>query len=130
MSIHMYLKCIYFQIQLLLSNGADVLARTADGWQPLHSASRWNCVRVAELLLHNGAIINSQSHGGLTPLHLACAEHDNIDVVELLLSWPGVDVDVLSRAGQTPAHLAAQSSVLDHLFRMAAPSVSHLYPDV
>ncbi|XP_076451603.1 ankyrin repeat domain-containing protein 49-like [Babylonia areolata] len=112
----------------LIQKGGDVGRRTADGWQPLHSACRWNCLRVAELLLTSGADINSQSIGGLTPLHLACSEHDSVEVVELLLSWPGLRVDVLSRAGQTPVDLAAQSEALDYLFRMAAPSVNELYP--
>ena len=29
-------------MEILISNGADVLARTEDGWQPLHSACRWS----------------------------------------------------------------------------------------
>ncbi|KAK7093373.1 ankyrin repeat domain-containing protein 49-like [Littorina saxatilis] len=114
--------------EYLLSNGANLLARTEDGWQPLHSACRWNCARVAELLLHNGAEINSQSNGGLTALHLACSEHDAVEVVELLLWWPSVDVNVVCNGGQTPAQLAAQSAVLDHLFHMASPSINQLHP--
>ncbi|KAL8568099.1 hypothetical protein ACOMHN_000323 [Nucella lapillus] len=110
----------------LLLNGADVLARTADGWQPLHSACRWNCLGTAELLLHRGAEINSQSHGGLTPLHLACSEYNSLEAVELLLWWPAVRVDLASHGGQTPANLAGQSAALDHLFRMAAASVTQL----
>ena len=125
-SAFLYLR----HFQLLLSKGADVLVRTEDGWQPLHSACRWNCVRVAALLLHNGAEINSQSNGGLTPLHLACSEHDSVEVVQLLLSSLAVDINIVSHAGQTPAQLASQSAVLDHLFRMAAPSVNELDPGV
>ena len=87
-------------------------------------------MRVADLLLHNGAEINSQSNGGLTPLHLACSEPDNIEVVQLLLSSPSVDINIVSHAGQTPAQLASQSSILDQLFHMAAPNVNELYPDV
>lgn len=109
-------------------NGADVHAETVDGWQPLHSACRWNCARVAQLLLQNGASVNAQSHGGLTAIHLACAEHENLEVVELLLMWPGIDVNVVSHANQTPRELAAQSSAMDYMFRMAHPSVNELYP--
>ncbi len=29
-------------IKVLISNGADVAARTIDGWQPLHCACRWS----------------------------------------------------------------------------------------
>ena len=29
-------------IKVLISNGADVTARTIDGWQPLHCACRWS----------------------------------------------------------------------------------------
>ena len=83
---------------------------------------------MAELLLHNGADVNGRSNGGLAPLHLACSEHDSQETVQLLLSWPAVDVTIVSRAGQTPAQLAAQSGPLDRLFRMAAPCVNELYP--
>ena len=36
---------------LLLSAGADLSARTADGWTPLHSAARWNAYACVEILL-------------------------------------------------------------------------------
>ena len=36
---------------LLLSAGADLSARTADGWTPLHSAARWNAFACVEILL-------------------------------------------------------------------------------
>ena len=47
---------------LLLSAGADVGARTADGWTPLHSAARWNAFACVELLLAQG--------GTITTIHL------------------------------------------------------------
>ena len=36
---------------LLLFAGADLSARTADGWTPLHSAARWNAFACVEILL-------------------------------------------------------------------------------
>ena len=36
---------------LLLCAGADLSARTADGWTPLHSAARWNAYACVEILL-------------------------------------------------------------------------------
>ncbi|PVD37044.1 hypothetical protein C0Q70_04037 [Pomacea canaliculata] len=114
--------------ELLLLNNADINARTIDGWQPLHSACRWNCARTAELLLQNGAQVNAQSNGGLTPLHLACSEPENAEVVELLLMWPGIDVNLVSHSGQTAEQIASSSSVLEHLFQVVHPSVNQLYP--
>ena len=42
---------------LLLSAGADVGARTADGWTPLHSAARWNAFACVEVLLAQGGTV-------------------------------------------------------------------------
>ena len=60
-------------LQILAEAGAEINARTIDGWTPLHSASQWGQHEVAGYLLHRGADINAQTHGLQTPLHLAAS---------------------------------------------------------
>ena len=50
--------------QLLLEHGADLSAETEDGWQPLHSACKWNNARCVARLLEHGADANAKSRGG------------------------------------------------------------------
>lgn len=50
--------------QVLVQNGANISARTDDGWQPLHSACKWNSADCAAKLLAYGADINALSNGG------------------------------------------------------------------
>jgi len=51
-------------VQLLLSHGANISAETEDGWQPLHSACKWNNARCVAKLLEHGADPNAASKGG------------------------------------------------------------------
>ena len=56
---------------LLLSAGADLSARTADGWTPLHSAARWNAFACVEILLAQvQSVSTSSSSRYLFPHHL------------------------------------------------------------
>lgn len=48
----------------MLKHGANIAAETEMGWQPLHSACKWNQANCALRLLQNGADINAKSEGG------------------------------------------------------------------
>lgn len=50
-------------IGYLLSQNADVSARTEDGWTALHCAARWAKPKAVTLLLENGADINATTKG-------------------------------------------------------------------
>jgi len=51
-------------VQFLLRHGANISAETEDGWQPLHSACKWNNARCVVKLLEHGADPNAASKGG------------------------------------------------------------------
>ncbi len=112
-------------VEFLLSKGANVDARTVDGWQPIHCACRWNKATVASLLLQNGALINSQTKGGQTPLHLASSNDRSKDVLELLLSHPGLDLDLKNGQGEVAYTIASRNGRFSYLFSMVDASVDH-----
>lgn len=111
---------------MLLSRGADIQAQTIDGWQPLHSAARWNQAEVVSLLLHNGAGINSQTRGGQTALHLAASEPDSRETLETLLTNCYIDVNIQNATGEIPSDICRRTSKHFHLFQIHDPNVNCL----
>ena len=100
----------------LVEAGADVNARGAWGFTPLHSAAENATPAAVQALVQAGANVNAplRSFGrgldsrGRTPLHIA-ASNPNPDVTAALLE-AGADVD--ARAGTwigTPLHVAARN---------------------
>jgi ankyrin repeat protein len=78
--------------ELLLSKGADVMARNAGGFTPLHAAAYSGSVRIAELLLGKGAVLEDAANkAGVTPLMVA-VEQNRVAMLELLIAR-GADVN-------------------------------------
>ena len=71
------------RVSLLLKVGADVDARDAGGWTPLHWASATGRETVVRLLLDKGADVNATKTFGKTPLHIA-SERGHASIVRLL----------------------------------------------
>jgi uncharacterized protein len=74
------------QMQALLAQGAEVNARNAHGWTPLHVAAAGGDPAVIALLLQHGADVHAQSHIGTTPLDNATTRGGRQAVIELLLA--------------------------------------------
>jgi len=109
------------QIELLVSKGMDVNAKTQRGATALHWAAYQGRRDVAECLISNGAGINTKDNYGFTPLHLAVIRGQK-DMVELLIA-KGVDINVRNNAGQTPLKLAtnrARTEVVELLKKHGA----------
>jgi len=70
-------------VELLLNNGADVNAKSNDGWSALTYAARNGRKDVVELLLNAGTDINAKDNYGWSALMYAVA-YGHKDVVELL----------------------------------------------
>jgi tetratricopeptide (TPR) repeat protein len=97
-------------VELLLSKGADVNAKSASGKTPLFNAMQKD---TAELLLGSGAEVNARDGSGCTPLFEAASE-GCLDIVELFLS-KGADVNVRSNSGETPLFRASRSKGIAEL---------------
>jgi hypothetical protein len=93
----------YDTIELLLSCGADVNAKTSYGRTPLERAARYGHASVVQLLLFRGANVNTTTEGGETPLLMA-AGNNHKKVVKILLDH---DADVTAAsAGFTAMRIA------------------------
>ena len=74
------------QMQALLAKGAEVNARNAHGWTPLHVAAAGGDPAVIALLLQHGADVHAQSHIGTTALDNATTRGGRQAVIDLLLA--------------------------------------------
>ncbi|RKL35782.1 hypothetical protein BFJ72_g8482 [Fusarium proliferatum] len=85
----------------------DLSARNEQGGTLLHDQVKCGPVeRIAEMLdLINEVDLNAQDRDGYTPLHLATSLGRE-DVVRMLLSKPGIRLDLTDRIGRTPLTLA------------------------
>jgi ankyrin repeat protein len=94
------------EVEILLTEGADIEARNIYGFTPLHSTIFDSGRGNIEVLLRNGANINTQAEDGKTPLISAATF--NYDLVKRLVEQ-GADVNIKDKNGFTALHYAASS---------------------
>ena len=83
-------------VRILVKHGADVAARTNNGWTPLHCAS--SC--------EQGADTTAQADNGWTPLHVA-SYCGSAEVARFIIER-GADATTLAYDGRTPLSVAAE----------------------
>lgn len=94
-------------LKMLINKGADVNAKTNDGWTAVHFATHEVQTEFLEYLLNNGAKIDEkEAEHGSTALHIA-AKNDYLDFVELLLNY-GADIDSTDDRGRTALNIATK----------------------
>lgn len=120
------IKLIIYSSQHLLKKGANLEAKTVDGWEPLHSACCWNNANCISMLISNGANINAKSNGDQTPLHLACASSHNSPSLQLLLLHPDTISTDKNTAGDTPQMIATRSGKYYPIFEMIEPCLNEI----
>jgi ankyrin repeat protein len=93
-------------VRLLMDQGFDPKARSADGSTLVHDAALKGHVEVLRLLLDRGADANARNDAGATPLHDA-ALGGHLGAAGLLIDR-GADVNVRdAETGATPLYRAA-----------------------
>ena len=100
------------EVASCLAAGAEVMARTKDGWTPLHSAAGSNASPdVIAALVGHGAEVMARTEDGRTPLHNAAGSNASPDVIAALVGH-GADVNAKSESGTTPWSLAQENEAL------------------
>lgn len=98
-------------VEALIEAGANINAKTAQGFTPLHHATYNNSLTMTKLLISKGAKIDAQSNDGSTPLHYA-AFSGNTEIVKLLLSYRA-DPTLQDNYLQTPLKTALEGNHKD-----------------
>ena len=96
----------------LVNKGADVNARSTDGWTPLMLAAGNGRLDVVKYLVDKGANVNAQDKGDWTPLLSAACEGGEMDMVKYLVS-KGANVNARSKTGQSALTLATDRKKQD-----------------
>jgi len=92
--------------RLLLARGAQANARARLGWTALLVAAVKGHRETAIALLEGGAGPNAADAYGWTPL-MRSVHTGHLNMVQLLLSRPDIDVNARERDGATALHIAA-----------------------
>jgi len=98
-------------VRSLLSQKADVNARSSDGSTALLWLAHWNDPDTADLLLKAGADANTTNDFGMTPLSQACI-NGNAQFVRLLLK-SGANPNMAIATGETPLMTCAKTGNVD-----------------
>ena len=97
-------------VQILLTAGAKVNARTDSGYTPLHYAAL-NSEESVQALLAAGAKITARSVRGETPLHYA-AKLGSLSAAILTLLTAGAEAKAKNNQGKTPWDLVQKNEKL------------------
>ncbi|HEY4714775.1 MAG TPA: ankyrin repeat domain-containing protein, partial [Aquirhabdus sp.] len=95
----------------LITNGADINNKNNEGDTPLHEASRFGWLEIAQCLVTNGATINPRNYQGEIPFHIA-VRNGYLEIVQCLV-MNGADINAKYLDDYTPLHLAACNGYLE-----------------
>lgn len=94
-------------VSYLISHGADVNKRVADGTTALNEASFWGHTQTVAVLLEAKANVNEARDNGYTPL-ISASSQGHVPIVKLLVG-AGADLNQQTAAGLTALHLASSN---------------------
>lgn len=98
-------------VRALLTQKADVNARSSDGSTTLLWLAHWNDVETADAVLRAGADANASNQFRMTPLSEACTNGSSAFVRLLLKS--GANPNAAVATGETPLMTCARSGAVD-----------------
>lgn len=99
------------KIALLKTAQLDVSTTQKDGNNLFHLAVEKNSNYLVRLANQYQLAINVANKNGLTPLHLACNLSDDIDLIQLLISFKS-DTQIKTSFGETAFELANENELL------------------
>ncbi|KAF4448950.1 putative ankyrin repeat protein [Fusarium austroafricanum] len=99
--------------RILVEYGADPNQRGGDGITPFIVAAAWGNLSVVEYLSEKGGDATLHTENGVTALHIAVDRNDIGMVKTLIGLGAGQCIDKQAVDGQTPLHVALESSECD-----------------
>mmetsp|Transcript_16273 Transcript_16273/g.42050 ORF Transcript_16273/g.42050 Transcript_16273/m.42050 type:complete len:361 (+) Transcript_16273:81-1163(+) len=99
-------------VEYLLSSRANCTHPNAQGWMPVHYASRHGYTRCLQLLIEREADVSSPTARGETCLHLAC-QGGFTEVTQMLVQTTPQNLNACDTNGNTPLHLCASHGTLE-----------------
>ena len=109
--------------ELLIAKGADVNAKSAYGWIPLHFAAMSDRIKVAQTLIAKGADINAWGETQFEPCNIICTTPlfwaRSPEMAKLLIA-KGADVNAKNKNGLTPLHRARSKAIAKILLAAGA----------
>ena len=89
----------------IISNGANVNAKSNNGNASLHQAVGASKVEMVRFLVSKGADVNAKGEDDWTPLHWAAQEDCNVEVTKILV-FAGANLHARTTKGRTPLEMA------------------------
>ena len=117
-------------VKYLLSQGANVEARSYDGHTPLSCAIMCGHIRIVkEILDYDRDLVNKQDEHGWAPIHYAC-RNGQLDIVKLLDQKYDVNMHVCTHEDSKAIDLAKRgkfTDIVEYLQKIEKKHISDLY---
>ena len=97
-------------VQWLVEHGADINAKTDNGFSVLHAAAITGSLELVQWLVEHGADVKAKDSDGWTVLHAAVngiPSNSSMDLYEWLINQ-GIDVNAAANNGETALSIACE----------------------